>query len=252
MKLFLFSQQKYHYRIRKIKHLYQLAQFHYKKFFKNKRGLEIGGPSKIFQHKLPIYKLAKRVDGVNFNEHTTWEGDIFDEGIYSYFKTFRGTQYVREAQNLEKIPNGNYDFIISSHCLEHCANPIAVIEEWKRVLKKEGVMLILVPDKRYTFDHKRSFTNFEHLLLDYLNDTGEDDLTHLNEILQFHDLEMDNPAGKIEDFKKRSLKNVENRCLHHHVFDLGLLEKIFNYHKIEIIKSWSFGKLHHGIIGKKI
>jgi hypothetical protein len=56
------------------------------------------------------------------------------------------------------------------------------------------------------------------MLEDYECDTQEDDLTHLPEILQLHDLSMDPPAGTAEEFRQRSLNNFENRCLHHHVF----------------------------------
>ncbi|HWZ24924.1 MAG TPA: hypothetical protein VN037_06550 [Verrucomicrobiae bacterium] len=66
------------------------------------------------------------------------------------------------------------------------------------------------------------------MLEDYERDIGEKDETHLNEILDLHDLSRDPPAGTPEQFRARSLLNIENRCLHHHVFDennsRGLLE----------------------------
>ena len=227
------------------------SQENFRYFFK-KVGLEIGGPSNIFQHKLPVYKLAKKIDGVNFSNHTFWEGNITDGGRYRYFKRKAGKQFVQEAQNLKKISDNSYDFVISSHCLEHCANPIAALKEWKRVLKPNGHILILVPNKEYTFDHGRKVTNFEHLKEDYNNEVGEEDLTHLDEILQLHDLEMDKPAGTVEAFRKRSLKNFENRFLHHHVFDKGLLKELLRHQNFKIIKSWSFDELHHAIIGRKV
>ena len=54
---------------------------------------------------------------------------------------------------------------------------------------------------------------------DFKNGTGEDDLTHLPEILELHDLACDVGAGTFEQFRARSLENFSNRCLHHHVFD---------------------------------
>ena len=48
---------------------------------------------------------------------------------------------------------------------------------------------------------------------------GEDDLTHLPEILEHHDLTKDLAAGSVQEFHKRSMDNLSNRCLHHHVFD---------------------------------
>ena len=57
------------------------------------------------------------------------------------------------------------------------------------------------------------------MLDDFNHNTQEDDLTHLPEILQLHDLSMDPPAGTAEEFRQRSLDNFTNRCLHHHVFN---------------------------------
>ncbi len=62
-------------------------------------------------------------------------------------------------------------------------------------------------------------TSVDHMLEDFRQDTQEDDLTHLPEILEKHDLSRDPGAGSIEEFRRRSLDNFHNRCLHHHVFD---------------------------------
>ena len=54
---------------------------------------------------------------------------------------------------------------------------------------------------------------------DYENDVGEDDQTHLEEILAKHDLRKDPGAGTLENFRQRSLDNLRYRALHHHVFN---------------------------------
>ena len=88
---------------------------------------------------------------------------------------------------------------------------------------------MVLPDSRFTFDHNRSITKFEHILADFENNIQEDDLTHLEEILALHDYKM-SPEIKDEEFyRNRSLKNFENRCLHHHVFDEALLKQIFSF-----------------------
>ena len=57
------------------------------------------------------------------------------------------------------------------------------------------------------------------MIEDYELRRDEGDLTHLEEILKFHDLSRDPGARSQQEFYQRSLRNVENRCLHHHVFD---------------------------------
>ena len=224
---------------------------YYTKYFVDKKGLEIGGPSKIFNIEIPIYKIIKELDGCNYSTKTIWEGQINEGNNYTFYENKNGHQYIYEASNLINIPNEKYDFIIASHCLEHCANPLKTVEEWLRVLKKGGILLLILPHPESTFDHKRKITEFNHLLEDYKSNIGEDDLTHLEEILEFHDLKRDISAGTKEDFKKRSLDNYKNRCLHHHIFDFKLLEDIFNFFNIQKINC-KFIKPHHQIIlGKK-
>jgi hypothetical protein len=64
---------------------------------------------------------------------------------------------------------------------------------------------------------------------------GEDDLSTLPEILMKHDLSMDRAAGDLGAFTKRSLDNINNRCLHHYVYSDELLMDICNYFKCEAV-----------------
>lgn len=218
---------------------------------KDKIGLEIGGPSGIFsKHGLiPIYPVVKRLDGCNFSETTIWEGNIKEGNNYCYGNQ-KGYQYICDATDLSGISE-TYDFILSSHCLEHIANPLKAIKEWLKILKDEGILLIVVPNKEYTFDHKRPTTSFTHLLNDFQNNIKEDDLTHFPEILKLQDINLDLGVGDIKEFKERSLKNYENRCLHHHVFDTQLLIEIFDYFDIEIITADYAKPFHIIIMGRK-
>lgn len=219
----------------------------YLKYFTGKKGIEMGGPSALFSKEIPIYQVIDCLDGCNFSSQTIWEGTIVEGENFNYFENQEGFQFICEASNLETIPSGKYDFLVASHCLEHCANTLKTVKEWLRVVKKGGVILIIVPDKRYTFDHNRPVTSFEHLLADLENDVDETDLTHLEEILELHYLNRDLAAGTKEQFKKRSLENHENRCLHHHIFDFELLKSIYNHFDIKIMNT-TFAKPYHQII----
>ncbi|MFO1450154.1 MAG: methyltransferase domain-containing protein [Opitutaceae bacterium] len=189
-------------------------------------GLEVGGPSPVFSRGalLPVYEYAEAIDNVNFTSNTAWEKNLVDEGPYVFSDTKPpGRQYLREATVLGGLPTGRYDLLISSHCLEHVANPLAALAEWRRVVRPGGHLLLLLPDPQRTFDHRRPVTTLDHLRADRDRNTGEDDLTHLDEILRLHDLGRDSHAGSREAFVARARLNPENRCLHHHVFDLELM-----------------------------
>jgi SAM-dependent methyltransferase len=211
----------------------------YEIYFENlngKNGLEIGGPSTIFEKNgpIPIYHILGNLDGCNFGENTVWEGKIKSGNTYKYGKR-TGYQFICDAVDMSTIPSESYEFILASHVLEHIANPFKALYEWLRVLKDKGIFLLILPHKNSTFDHRRQIITLKHLIEDYEHDIGEDDLSHLPEILELHDLKRDKQAGNFKSFKERSLNNYRNRCLHQHVFDKELAIEIVNYFKIKII-----------------
>ena len=188
----------------------------------DKYGLEIGGPSGSFRDTgiLPLYRYAAGLDNCVFATETLWEGRRSEGQTFSYHPAKpNGCNFIREATELHGIANHKYDFILSSHNLEHIANPIRALKEWMRVVKAGGAIIAVLPDYRDTFDHRRQPTTVRHMLEDYNSETKENDLTHLQEILGLHDLSRDPNAGALDQFHQRSLRNFENRALHHHVFD---------------------------------
>jgi hypothetical protein len=103
-----------------------------------------------------------------------------------------------------------------------------------RILRPEGTLLLVLPHRDGTFDHRRPVTPLRHLLEDYERQMAEDDLTHLPEILELHDLRRDPEAGGFEAFKARSERNRENRGLHHHVFDTRLAVELLDHLGLQI------------------
>jgi SAM-dependent methyltransferase len=189
-------------------------------FIKGKRGLEIGGPSEVFQRwssPLPIYRHIASLDNCDISRTTVWAAHA-DTYTFSPGKAAGKTIFC-DGSDLSSVADQSYDFILSSHNLEHFANPVKALHEWKRVTRPGGGWILVLPNYAKTFDHRRSPTTVDHMLEDFERNTQEDDLSHLPEILQAHDLSMDLAAGSAEEFRSRSLNNFTNRCLHHHVFD---------------------------------
>jgi len=195
-------------------------------------GLEIGGPSSLFVRHgaFPLYAIAGSIDNVNFSSRTVWSGAAEAGATFHYDDNHPpGRQYILEATDLSPIRSGQYEFLLSSHTLEHLANPLRALVEWKRTLTHGGLLVLVVPDKDGTFDHRRPVTTMRHLVEDFERHTPESDLTHLPEILALHDLSRDPDAGDFEAFRARGERNIENRCLHHHVFGADLLQAIFDW-----------------------
>jgi len=195
----------------------------------NKKGIEIGGPSPTGNI---LYQNATTIDNVIFSKNTIWSSHT-DE--YNYYDNKQGKVIINDAVNISLVQNESYDFCFSSHSLEHIANPLKAINEWLRIIKKGGYIIIIVPEKSICFDHKRNYSKFSTLLSQYEKNVGEEDLSTLPEILMYHDLSMDSPAGNLEEFAKRSLDNFNNRCLHHYVYNDELLMEICDHFKCEFI-----------------
>jgi SAM-dependent methyltransferase len=197
----------------------------------NKAGLEIGGPSPLFRRwnqPLPIYDHVGTLDNCDFARDTRWASHS-REYLYSPRKK-PGKTFFSEGFDLAEIAEGSYDFVLSCNNLEHMANPVKALKEWRRVTRQGGALVLVLPYYARTFDYRRQPTPVAHMLEDFERGTQEDDLTHLPEILELHDLRMDPGAGSFDQFRLRSLDNFKNRCLHHHVFDQNnsreLLEKV--------------------------
>lgn len=77
-----------------------------------------------------------------------------------------GAQIRAEGDRLPWFDDNSLDYVFSSHCLEHIADPVSALKEWHRVLKHGGFLVLILPRKdRYPVvgtpganqDHKRDF-----------------------------------------------------------------------------------------------
>jgi SAM-dependent methyltransferase len=73
-----------------------------------------------------------------------------------------------DAQLLDNVEDNSFDFLYSSHCLEHVHDPYEALGNWIRIVKSGGHLVIAVPDEdlyeqgvwpsRFNSDHKSSWT----------------------------------------------------------------------------------------------
>jgi SAM-dependent methyltransferase len=76
-----------------------------------------------------------------------------------------------DGQAMTGVPDGHFDFVHSSHCLEHLHDPAEGLRNWFRILKPGGHLIVTVPDEdlyeqgqfpsTYNADHKWTFTIFK-------------------------------------------------------------------------------------------
>jgi len=121
-------------------------------------GIEIGAlhnplrvPSGItvrYVDQMPAAELRKQYP--EMASYTLVDPDIVDNG-----------------ETLGTIADGSQDFVIANHFIEHCEDPIGAVMNMVRVLRKDGVLFLCIPDKRFTFDNERPVTPLEHLVRDH-------------------------------------------------------------------------------------
>jgi len=89
------------------------------------------------------------------------------DGLEEHYPELHGKilppDLVADAAELP-LPPGSVDFLIASHVFEHLHFPLAALRAWYTALAPGGVLLLRVPDKRYTFDKHRVRTPLAHLL----------------------------------------------------------------------------------------
>lgn len=189
-------------------------------------GLEVGGPSRIFSAKgrLPVYPHLAALDGTDYRASTHRHPERSAGAGYPW-RADRpaGRLFLCEAVDLVGVPDEAYDLVLASHVLEHIANPLGALAAWRRVTRPGGALLLVVPHREGTFDHRRPVTPLEHLVEDLEAGTGEEDLTHLDDVLAFHDMARDPGVETREALAQRGRANAEHRSLHHHVFDTELV-----------------------------
>jgi SAM-dependent methyltransferase len=76
-------------------------------------------------------------------------------------------QILSDSESFPTVANATFDFLIANHVLEHLTNPLRALCEWHRILCPNGLVLLSLPDKRYTFDRRRRRTRLSHLLDDH-------------------------------------------------------------------------------------
>jgi SAM-dependent methyltransferase len=221
----------------------------------NKHAIEIGGPSKIFEDKsrlFPIYTELLSLDNCNYSENNFWSKIKDGDKIRFNDKKEFGNQIVCDASDLTKIHDATYEVLLSSHVIEHIANPIKALHEWKRILKNNGYLVMIVPHKDFTYDNKRPLSKIEHLVDDFENNIKEDDTTHFQEVIDLHNLKIDTTVASLNAHVERTLDNFNRRIVHHHVFDTELVAKLVHYAGFKILDLQPVRPYHIFIIAEKV
>jgi len=92
------------------------------------------------------------------------------EGLRRWYEGDRRAPLIRQVHVIAARPPYDFfcdvafDFVVSSHVLEHMPNPGLAIEEWLRVTRPGGVVHAVIPNREKTFDRPRATTPPQKML----------------------------------------------------------------------------------------
>jgi SAM-dependent methyltransferase len=89
-----------------------------------------------------------------------------------------------DVDRLSPIEDSSFDSVIASHVIEHLANPLRALQEFHRVLRPGGRLVLIVPDRTRTFDRVRQPTSLRHLLDEHARNVAEVSDEHIREFCQ--------------------------------------------------------------------
>jgi predicted SAM-dependent methyltransferase len=134
------------------------------------RGIEIGALWRRFPVPSPVRVFY--VDRISEHDLQQHYAEISGSLIFP--------DVVSDAMQLPFAAN-SLDFIIASHVLEHLPFPLHALFHWHQALRPGGVLLLKIPDMRYTFDRKRERTPLQHLIAEQTNPASFDKRAHFAE-----------------------------------------------------------------------
>lgn len=95
---------------------------------------------------------------------------------------------LKDGGDAMDLPEGPFDYVFSSHCLEHLIDPVAALEHWRDKIKPGGVLFLSLPHPDMTYWRPQHCRKHRHLF--HPEDTAQmvRDLGFVNVIRSDRDL----------------------------------------------------------------
>lgn len=145
------------------------------------------------------------------------------------------------VDRLGMLRDQSLDFVIASHVLEHVANPIGLLDDIHRVLRRGGVAVVLLPDMRCTFDRHRPPTRLDHLIAEHEAGVTEVDDEHVREFLQFTDPAYQHLVVDAEPAARRAVfDHHRRRSIHVHCWTERSFQPVIDHAICSLGHRWEF------------
>lgn len=126
------------------------------------RGIEIGAMHRPLR--MPLGARVRYVDVMTRDELLAFHGPANDFPAGWVMET----DIIDDGQHLRTFADESVDFIVANHMLEHTEDPIGALEAFLRVVRVGGVLFLVLPDARHSFDALRARTSIGHLVRDHV------------------------------------------------------------------------------------
>jgi SAM-dependent methyltransferase len=143
-----------------------------------------------------------------------------------------------DVDGLARFAAGSLDFVVASHVLEHLADPLGFLVEMHRVLRPGGTAVVLLPDRRRTFDKTRPPTTLAHLVDDHACGVTRVSDEHVEEFLVHAD------EGTSDEYAPPGLSRDEFfdwhrlRSMHVHCWSEDEFHPVLLYSVVGLGLSW--------------
>jgi SAM-dependent methyltransferase len=188
------------------------------------RGVEIGALSNPFPFARAKVTYA---DIAGVKTMRAYLDQIPIDNLYSGHLVKPGVILKSPRYGFETVPDNEYDFVYSSHCIEHAPNPLYSIKDQLRIVRPGGVVYGIIPNKALTYDKRRKTTPLQTLVYKYENDVFHHSLEEAMDVVENT---FDHPLYKNKGIEYAKKIAANGQGIHHfHVFDPSTTMKVLVY-----------------------
>ena len=164
--------------------------------------------------------------------------------------------YVCRTDDYTESVKETFDILIACHVFEHVDHSIRWLQMVRSLLKNNGLLFLVLPDKKKSFDKFRSDTPLSHLLFEYLSSERDVSSIHSFETALYYDKtyigEENDPADRLDMETLMTAIAPSHAGVHRHVFQAEtfadkimkplLYTGVVDYELLELANCTQFGE----------
>lgn len=101
---------------------------------------------------------------------TLYRQGLQDPNVGDKVKRIEPVDYIWSGEDYRELIGSKerYDYIIASHVIEHTTDLVGFLEQCAALLKENGILSLVIPDKRYCFDFFRENSSLSKVIDKYM------------------------------------------------------------------------------------